>query len=124
MISAGSPWRSGVVSLGALFGHGILWAKQPPNSYSLGVMREDFDKVAARMSAAKTEIMDRQMKLLEERYDLADRPAQGLTMLRGKPVQEGVRAKLPEGVKSWENMATMTPEEIGQGALAQGFQQY
>ena len=69
----------------------------PANSYAPVVMQEDFDKVVARMSAAKPEIMERQMKLLEERYDLADRPAQGVTMTRGKPVQEGVRVKLPAG---------------------------
>ena len=32
-------------------------------------------------------------------------------MSRGKPSQEGVRAKLPEGT-SWEKLGTMTPEEI------------
>jgi cytochrome c peroxidase len=86
------------------------------------VMQEDFDKVVARMSAAKAEIMDRQMKLLAERYDLADRPAQGVLMSRGKPVQAGVRVKLPEGVKSWEDLAAMTPEEIrAKGLWPQGF---
>ena len=60
-------------------------------------MQEDFDKTVAKMSAAKPEIMDRQMKLLAERYDLSDRPAKGVAMSRGKPIQEGVRAKLPDG---------------------------
>ena len=46
-----------------------------------------------------------------ERYDLSDRPAQGVTMLRGKAVQEGVRVRLPEGV-SWQELAAMTPEQI------------
>jgi len=32
-------------------------------------------------------------------------------MSRGKPVQEGVRVKLPQGV-TWENLASMTPDEI------------
>jgi len=48
---------------------------------------------------------------LEERYDLSNRPAQGVTMFRGKPVQEGVRVKLPAGV-TWERLAAMSPEEI------------
>ena len=30
-----------------------LWAQQPPNSYAPVVMQEDFDKVVAKMSAAK-----------------------------------------------------------------------
>jgi hypothetical protein len=32
-------------------------------------------------------------------------------MSRGKPIQEGVRVKLPEGV-SWDKLAAMMPEEI------------
>ena len=66
------------------------------------VIQEDFEKTVARMEAAKPEIMERQMALLDERYDLSDRPAKGVTMSRGKAVQEGVRVKLPAGVKSWE----------------------
>jgi cytochrome c peroxidase len=64
------------------------------------------------MSAAKKEIMDRQMKLLAERYDLSDQPAKNVTMTRGKPIQQGVRAKLPQGVKSWEELASMSPDTI------------
>ena len=113
---------SGLV-LGVLVFGGVCWqqaelrAQPPANSYQPVVVSEEFDKVAARMTAAKPEIMQRQMKLLEERYDLSDRPAQGVTMSRGKPIQEGVRAKLPEGVKSWEELAAMTPEEIREKGL-------
>ena len=44
--------------------------------------------------------------MLDERYDLSDHPAQGVTMERGKPLQEGVRVKLPTGV-TWEQLAAM-----------------
>ena len=113
----------GVLVLSAVRWNGAdLWAQQPPNSYAPVVMTEEFDKVVAKMSAAKNELMERQKKLLEERYDLSDRFAQGITMSRGKPIQEGVRAKLPEGVKSWEDLAAMTPEEIREkGLWPQGF---
>ena len=47
----------------------------------------------------------------------SDRPAKGVTMSRGKPVQEGVRVKLPEGVQSWQQLADMTPEEIREKGL-------
>src|SRR5207342_1104951 len=40
-----------------------------------------------------------------------DRPAPGVTMSRGKPVQAGVRVKLPGGL-TWEQLAAMSPEEI------------
>ena len=53
---------------------------------------------------------------MQERYDLSDRPAQGVTMSRGKAVQEGVRVKLPEGV-SWQELAAMTPEQIREKRL-------
>lgn len=113
-----APAVLGVLLLAALCGHHThVLAGQPPNSYASVVTQEDFDKVVAKMSAAKPEIMDRQMKLLEERYDLGDRPAQGVSMVRGKAIQEGVRAKLPAGVNSWEDLAAMTPEEIREKGL-------
>jgi hypothetical protein len=37
------------------------------------------------------------MALLNELYDLSDRPAAGVTMDRTKPVQDGVCVKLPAG---------------------------
>ncbi|MHB1034611.1 MAG: cytochrome B6 [Pirellulales bacterium] len=88
----------------------------PPSSYSPVVDKETFAATMARMSAAKAEVNARQQKLLELRYDLADRPAKGVTMSRGKPVQEGVRAKLPGGV-TWEQLAAMPPEEVRQKDL-------
>jgi hypothetical protein len=61
---------------------------------------------AARMAhdvAAKPGIESAHQALLEERYDLGDHPAKGVTMEHGKPLQEGVRVKLPPGVtwSSW-----------------------
>jgi cytochrome c peroxidase len=49
--------------------------------------------------------------VLDQRYDLSNRPAKDATMFRGKPLQEGVRAKLREGV-TWASLAAMTPEQI------------
>jgi len=82
-----------------------------PTSYSPVVITEPFDSIMARWVAAKPDIMKRQMELLNSRYDLSDRPAKGITMSRGKPIQEGVRVKLPAGM-TWEKLAEMTPEEI------------
>jgi cytochrome c peroxidase len=59
--------------------------------------------------------------LLAARYDLANRPAGDATMFRGKAVQGGVRAKLPQGV-TWESLLAMTPEQIrDRGAFPLGF---
>ena len=82
------------------------------SSYSPVVMKEPFSKTMTRMEKAKEKVMKRQNDLLKERYDLSNRPAEGLMMSGGtKAVQEGVRVKLPAGV-TWEQLATMTPEEI------------
>ena len=82
-----------------------------PTSYSRVDVTEPFAETMARMKAAKAEVAKRHTDLLSERYDLGNRPAQGASMSRGKPVQEGVRAKLPAGV-TWEQLAAMKPEEI------------
>jgi cytochrome c peroxidase len=82
-----------------------------PTSYLPVVPTETFSQTLKRMSAAKPEIMQRQMKLLDQRYDLANRPATGVTMSRGKPVQAGVRTKLPAG-QTWDSLGKLTPAEI------------
>src|SRR5262245_44938213 len=43
----------------------------------------DFDALVRKMSAAKPDLMAKQAALLRARYDLADRPAAGVTMTRG-----------------------------------------
>ena len=80
-------------------------------SYSPVAIKEPFEKTMARMKAAKLAIMERHMELLSSRYDLSNRPAEDLTMSRGKPVQEGIRVKLPAGM-TWQKLATMSPAEI------------
>jgi cytochrome c peroxidase len=81
------------------------------SSYMPTVITEPFDKVVERMKAAKPGIEAEHQKLLEERYDLSDKPADGVTMSGGKPVQDGVRVKLPKGL-SWSELGSMTPEDI------------
>lgn len=85
--------------------------KETPSSYSPVVIEEPFATTLNRMKAEKPKIMARQMELLKMRYDLSDRPAKGVTMTKGKPVQEGVRVKPPKDL-TWEKLAAMTPEEI------------
>ncbi|MFH1919742.1 MAG: cytochrome B6 [Planctomycetota bacterium] len=90
---------------------------QKPTSYAPVVVTEEFGATVKRMEAAKPEVMQRHMELLEQRYDLSNRPASGVTMSRGKPVQKGIRAKLPSGVQLWEQLGAMRPEEIRQKGL-------
>jgi len=91
-------------------------AKEPVSSYAPVVIKEPFGTLMARMKAEKPKVMARQMKLLQMRYDLSNRPAKGVTMTRGKPIQEGVRVRLPKGM-TWERLAAMTPEAIKEKGL-------
>jgi cytochrome c peroxidase len=81
------------------------------SSYSPVVIKESFEDIMSRMEKAKPAVMKRQMNLLKDRYDLSDRKVKDVTMSRGKPIQEGVRAKLPENM-TWEKISAMSPEEI------------
>ena len=79
-------------------------------SAAISAAEENFTTLVERLQAEKPQFAERQQALLAERYDLADRPAKGTTMSRGKPVQDGVRVKLPDGM-TWEKLASMSPEE-------------
>ena len=103
---------------------GVVFAQDPGtkgSSYAPVDTKEEFASVMARMKAAKAGVMKRHLDLLAERYDLSDRPARGVTMARGKAVQGGVRARLPQGM-TWDKLSAMSPEEIRNGdAFPRGF---
>lgn len=86
-------------------------SRKEPSSYAPVVINEKFSTVMARMKADKPTVMERQQKLLKERYDLSDRPADGIMMSGGKSIQQGVRVRLPQGT-SWQQLADMTPTQI------------
>ena len=82
---------------------------------------ESFDELVKRLQREKPAFAKRQQDLLAQRYDLSDRPAPGVAMSRGKPVQQGVRVKLPPGA-TWQQLAAMSPDEIKRRRLwPQGF---
>ena len=76
----------------------------------------EFAATMERMSAARPAIMRAAQERLDQRYDLADRPVKGVLMSRGKPVQEGVRVKLPEGM-TWDQLSALPADEIKARAL-------
>ncbi|HEU4532288.1 MAG TPA: hypothetical protein VFR59_13930 [Steroidobacteraceae bacterium] len=93
----------------------------PPSSFSPVVSKEDFRTTMERMKAAKAGVNAKHAELLASRYDLSDKPAQGVTMSKGKPVQGGVRAKLKAGM-TWDQLGRMTPEQVReQDAFPAGF---
>ena len=80
-----------------------------------------FQDVMTKDKADKPAVMARQKRLLEERYNLASKPDPQATMSRGKPVQVGPTAKLPDGM-TWEELADMAPAEMREkGLFPKGF---
>src|SRR6266436_1097785 len=95
--------------------------EQGKTSYMKVDSTESFASIMARMSGEKAAVTREHNAVLNERYDLSNRPAQGVTMDRGKPVQEGVRVKLPAGM-TWERLAAMSPDQIrDQNLYPKGF---
>lgn len=70
-----------------------------------------FNSLVKDLQGKKPEFAERHQKLLDERYDLSDRPAKGVAMSRGKPLQTGIRVKLPDGT-TWEKLAASSPADI------------
>jgi cytochrome c peroxidase len=111
----------GLALLGALalVVTGLGHAKDKENPAPSG--KDDFAAVKAKMEAAKPDIRKKHMALLEERYDLEDKAVKGATMSRGKAIQAGPRAKLPEGM-TWQLLGAMSPEDIkAKGVFPIGF---
>jgi cytochrome c peroxidase len=109
----------GLLPLAAAMIAGVAVAADPlpPDATYRPLPALPFHEVKAKDEAQKPEVMSRQRALLEERYDLSDRPIEGVMMSGGsKPVQGGVRVMLPAG-SSWDSLAAMSPGEIRQQGL-------
>jgi cytochrome c peroxidase len=90
-------------------------------SFSPVDIKEPFSAVLARMKAAKAGVMQRQMALLNERYDLTRRVADDVKMTRGKPVPVGPVARLASGV-TWETLGAMSANDIREkGVFPKGY---
>src|SRR5882757_5587311 len=115
MKSAGRYWllltTAGALAAGLTLAHAQQEPRRGASSYMPVDIKEPFATTMARMKAAQPAIQKRQADLLAERYDLANRPATGAAMSRGKPLQEGVRVKLPAGT-TWDQLAGMSPTDI------------
>jgi cytochrome c peroxidase len=93
----------------ALSGALIATAQEPEKKPDDPIAK--FAATVQKMSAAKPAIMAAARAHLAERYDLANRTAAGVTMTRGKGVQDGVRVKLPSGL-TWQQLGALSPDEI------------
>ncbi len=121
------PFRKGyLVALATLMapvlGVGIVYADEIKrvSSYLPVDINETFQSIYARMTAQKPAIEAAHETLLANRYDLSNRSSTA-TMSAGKPIQEGVRVKLPSGT-TWDQLADMTADDIKeQGLYPKGF---
>src|SRR3954462_62735 len=117
------------------FGRGVLSAASllavsvtavadqlPPQLTYRPLPTQPLDAVRAADEAEKPSVTQRQEALLNERYDLSNRPIPGVMMSGGrKPVQAGVRVKLPAGA-TWDSLSQMSPAEIRtRGLFPSGF---
>jgi len=83
--------------------------------------KASFKEVMAKDKADKQSVMDRQKKLLDERYDLTARPDPEAKMARGKAVQVGPTARLSNGL-TWDKLAAMSPADVREkGMFPKGF---
>ncbi len=113
-----------LATVAVLGGIGLAYAQQEQRgatSYAPVDIKEPFASIMASMKAAKPDIEKKHADVLAERYELANRAAQGATMSRGKPLQEGVRVKLPAGT-TWDQLAAMSPADVrDKGLFPKGF---
>jgi cytochrome c peroxidase len=103
-------------------GGGIVYADdlKKVSSYMPVDITETFQSIYNRMVAAKPAVQAKAASLLNDRYDLSDHPGD-VTMDRNKPIQVGVRVKLPAGT-TWDQLAVMNAGEIrDRGLFPQGF---
>ncbi len=73
-------------------------------------------KVKEKDIADKPKVMERQKKLLNDRYQIDCKSAPGMVMTKGKPQPVGPTGRLKEGT-TWEKLGQMTPEEIKEKKL-------
>jgi cytochrome c peroxidase len=120
-VLTGTACAAGAVGVFALSWAAFSDSLPPAASYR-PLPTRPFSEVRAADEAQKPAVMRRQAELLQQRYELSDRPIAGVFMSgKRKQVQGGVRVKLP-GNTTWDQLAQMTPDAVAEGnLLPQGF---
>jgi len=111
-----------ISSLAIVFGFAALSDPLPPDTTYRPLPARPFSAVKADDEAQKTRVMARQSELLNQRFDLDNKPMPGVMMSGGrKAVQAGVRVRLPSGT-TWDSLAELSADEIKRrGLLPAGF---
>jgi cytochrome c peroxidase len=72
----------------------------------------DFSEFYKRLSDQKPVVMERWKAYLDTRYMFTGKTDPVVTMARSKHIPVGPVVKLPDGVKNWEELASLSPDEI------------
>jgi cytochrome c peroxidase len=129
------PWLALSAVLVFLVAPSLTWSRpRPDGDKPKDTVPSSYDQIAPVLQgkgtflsvmtqdkADKQAVMARQMKLLDERYDLTPKPHPKVTMSRGKPVLMGPTARLPQGF-TWDMLAGLTSDEIrGKNLFPKGY---
>jgi hypothetical protein len=72
----------------------------------------DFDEFCRTCTERKARVMEERNAYMLRRYHLTGAVTDEVTMTRGKPLPVGPVARLPEGVKNWEELAILSADEV------------
>jgi cytochrome c peroxidase len=91
-----------------------LWPFGGAGKSSFGSVDDvgSFEEFFRMCSANRPKVMAERQKYMAMRYDFSGKSIAGATMTRGKPVPAGPVVRLPAGIASWEDLASLDPAEI------------
>jgi cytochrome c peroxidase len=91
-----------------------LWryAGRDKSSWSSPTLPMSWDEWAKKCQTQKPKLMADCRAYMKRRYDFHGKAIPGARMSGGKPVMRGPVARLPKGIGSWEELASLSPEEI------------
>jgi len=93
-----------------------------PTSYASVDDVEDFQEFYGRLSRQKVQVMGRWKEYMELRYHFTGKLDREVTMSRSKPLPVGPVTRLPQAMRSWDELANLSPQEIrSRGLFPEGF---
>jgi cytochrome c peroxidase len=72
----------------------------------------NFNEFYRMCAKNKPKVMAERHKHMARRYNFTGAVTREVTMTRGKPIPVGPVVRLPEGVKSWEELGALSPAEV------------
>lgn len=72
----------------------------------------DFEEFYRKCAEKKPQVMAERLAYMAKRYNFTGSTTTEATMTRGKPIPVGPVVRLPEGIKSWDELAALTPAGI------------